>query len=484
MTDATTNQKKLFTKVEKQLLSTLNANQIINKYPDFIKRVIESGKAQSQAHLLKLLGINPNNNRARLAIKEFAESNDLEIPVYDSKNNLLVQQSRLTKEEVLERCVKNSKHYGSRLREWFIKFEIIEYKCVGEFCQLQTMQWGPHTVTLELDHINGDNTDNRLENLRFLCPICHGFTPTFRGRNSKSYRNIALKDCKECSQPTKLHLYCYICLQDETILKKAKAETVIPNAEILIEEVEKYSLKHVADKYFIDSQTLKKVIKNPDRYSVYPKKPTGSKKYPSKEELENYIYSGVNLKQIAKNLEIIPSKLYKHAEKVGIKLDPPKDEINICICGKNKLKNATYCSECFSSNREMKADYPPVDELLKMLDTESFESVARKLGVSSNAIRKHLHNRGIDLTARRKPNGSAYDKCECGNQKQSSSVLCSACATSKAQKLTKEDLTHVVESIKRNGISKTAGLYNTNRSVVYRFLERNNVDYKSLTKHI
>ena len=37
-------------------------------------------------------------------------------------------------------------------------------------------------IPLELDHINGDNGDNRLENLRLLCPNCHALTPTYRSK--------------------------------------------------------------------------------------------------------------------------------------------------------------------------------------------------------------------------------------------------------------------------------------------------------------
>lgn len=39
-------------------------------------------------------------------------------------------------------------------------------------------------IPLELDHINGDHEDNRLENLRILCPNCHSLQPTHRGLNS------------------------------------------------------------------------------------------------------------------------------------------------------------------------------------------------------------------------------------------------------------------------------------------------------------
>jgi hypothetical protein len=43
--------------------------------------------------------------------------------------------------------------------------------------------WFGQPLPLALDHINGDHTDNRIENLRILCPNCHAITPTWCHRN-------------------------------------------------------------------------------------------------------------------------------------------------------------------------------------------------------------------------------------------------------------------------------------------------------------
>lgn len=56
-----------------------------------------------------------------------------------------------------------------------------ENKC--EICGIS--EWLGKPIMCELHHINGNTTDNRLENLQILCPNCHSQTDNFRSRNRK-----------------------------------------------------------------------------------------------------------------------------------------------------------------------------------------------------------------------------------------------------------------------------------------------------------
>jgi hypothetical protein len=71
---------------------------------------------------------------------------------------------------------------GVRLKEKLLSKGILEEKC--SICDLGP-QWENKPLVLQLDHINGNNLDNKIENLRILCPNCHTQTKTFCGRNSK-----------------------------------------------------------------------------------------------------------------------------------------------------------------------------------------------------------------------------------------------------------------------------------------------------------
>ena len=89
---------------------------------------------------------------------------------------------RLPKIPLEKILVRGSTYRGnSKLRKRLIEAGLLAPKCAE--CGIST--WRGEPLPLHLDHINGDHTDNRLENLRILCPNCHAITDTWCGRNRK-----------------------------------------------------------------------------------------------------------------------------------------------------------------------------------------------------------------------------------------------------------------------------------------------------------
>lgn len=61
------------------------------------------------------------------------------------------------------------------------KFNVLgDPKCVD--CGIED-EYNGKPIDLQVDHKNGVNTDNRIENLRWMCPNCHSQTLTYKGKN-------------------------------------------------------------------------------------------------------------------------------------------------------------------------------------------------------------------------------------------------------------------------------------------------------------
>lgn len=95
--------------------------------------------------------------------------------------------TRFQSQPLEEILVRDSNYTStSGLRKRLISAGLKQPRC--ENCGRDT--WLDQPLSLALDHINGDTRDNRLENLRILCPNCHSITDTWCGRkNGPAYSN-------------------------------------------------------------------------------------------------------------------------------------------------------------------------------------------------------------------------------------------------------------------------------------------------------
>lgn len=82
--------------------------------------------------------------------------------------------------------------HSAKLRLKLIAAGLKENKC--EECGLET--WRGMPLPLELDHLNGNRFDNRLENLKIKCPNCHSQADTNAGKNRGAYTRRAEEAAK------------------------------------------------------------------------------------------------------------------------------------------------------------------------------------------------------------------------------------------------------------------------------------------------
>ena len=163
-----------------------------------------------------------------------------------------VSGGKKNKKSLDEILIQDSSYSRTELKKRLYKDGLLEKKCC--MCG-QGENWNGMKISLILDHINGVNNDNRLENLRIVCPNCNAGLDTFAGKNTKRVKDFNFCECG--SIISKQSNRCNKCVG---IKERRKVER--PSLEELKKEVEEFGYSAVGRKYGVSDNAIRKWLKS------------------------------------------------------------------------------------------------------------------------------------------------------------------------------------------------------------------------------
>lgn len=183
-----------------KISSRKNISVIYYYSDEDFKEIIKRNYTYSDC--LREFGLSTSGSASRIILKRRIAELNLDISHFDPYKNSSTETAKsknkidyYSTESIKSVFIKNSNQYTSRVKKIILTNNLLEYKCSN--CG-NTGEWNGKKLTLQLDHINGDHNDNRLENLRFLCPNCHTQTETYGGKKTK--KQSQFKRCKCCQK--------------------------------------------------------------------------------------------------------------------------------------------------------------------------------------------------------------------------------------------------------------------------------------------
>lgn len=161
--------------------------------------------------------------------------------------------------DIFKYLVENSDYPRTALKRRLLQEGILKLECA--WCK-QGSEWMGKPIMLVLDHINGIKNDNRLENLRMLCPNCNSQTPTFCGRNNPREKTTKIYTCIKCG--SKISKWsesglCIACTRIKIGLEHRRVKR--PSLKKLKDMIDKKGCTEVARKFKVSRQAIMKWMK-------------------------------------------------------------------------------------------------------------------------------------------------------------------------------------------------------------------------------
>jgi len=138
--------------------------------------------SSSICEVLRYFNLSPVSGNHRTLNKRIEEDNLSILKLNLNRKEKYSKQGLLNSFNLEDILIENSKYlYTNNLKKKLLKNNLLNNICY--ICN-QIPIWNNKKLSLQLDHINGINNDNRIENLRILCPNCHSQTETYSGKNT------------------------------------------------------------------------------------------------------------------------------------------------------------------------------------------------------------------------------------------------------------------------------------------------------------
>ena len=144
-------------------------NDILERKQEILQWISEN---QPEAYMCRELKCKPET------LNSYLKKMNIDYEGNQSGKSFTKQKSKWTLEEYLQN---SADIQTNKVRTKLLEEGIKEHRC--ECCGLT--EWLGEPIPLELHHIDGDRTNNVLENYQLLCPNCHAFTDSYRGKNAR-----------------------------------------------------------------------------------------------------------------------------------------------------------------------------------------------------------------------------------------------------------------------------------------------------------
>jgi hypothetical protein len=215
------------------------------------------------ADVLRNMGIRTAGGNFK-TLKKYIDLYKIDISHFDPDKIRIEKLKNLSKKVKIDLkliLVENNNYSRSDLKKRLYSEGLKSRIC--ELCG-QTEDWNGKKMSLILDHINGIYNDNRIENLRIVCPNCNSTLDTHCGKNNRKKNKKLLDDGLEINNKvnfTKVLSY-------ESLKKHSERRIVErPTQEQLISDINTLGYSGTGRKYGVSDNAIRKWKKYYEKYN-------------------------------------------------------------------------------------------------------------------------------------------------------------------------------------------------------------------------